>query len=221
MWMDLIIRGLLSSQTTKRVKLLYDELHTLNSLSQLHDGITMLRSYQHQIIAGTQNQEQMQHLYGDQSRTIMSQAFTKWILATSDPDSADILQRIGGKRKFLRIERTHSSGNFYERPRDSVRIVEHEEPAISATQIQGMGDLRAYFVQRGFKNRLVTVPVEIPYVDLPERCPRLVERTIPRRNFKLPPDVEALSNTDAELPPPLQMPEEEPNGGMLVLQLGE
>ena len=191
MWMDLFILGLLSSRTKTRTKLIYDELHTLQTLTRLHDGITMLRSAGHQIIASIQNEEQLKHLYGDQTRTILSQAYTKWIFATSDPDSADILERIGGKRKLLRLEQTHSHGTtFFERDRDSSRIVEVVEPAINATQIKGMGDLHAYFVQRGFKNgRMVIVPVEIPFINLPEKHPCFVRRLIPQRDFQLPPNV--------------------------------
>jgi hypothetical protein len=201
MWMDLFILGLLSSDTKKRTKLIYDELHTLQTLTRLHDGITMLRSAGHQIIASIQNQEQLKHLYGDQSRTILSQAFTKWIFATSDADSADILERIGGKRKLLRLEQTHSHGvNFYERDRNSSRIIEVTEPAISATQIKGMGDLHAYFVQRGFRNRMVVVPVEIPYISLPEKHPAFVERMVPKRDFDLPPNVDEFPDEALELP---------------------
>jgi hypothetical protein len=201
MWMDLFILGLLSSNTKKRTKLIYDELHTLQTLTRLHDGITMLRSAGHQIIASIQNQEQLKHLYGDQSRTILSQAFTKWIFATSDADSADILERIGGKRKLLRLELTHSHGvNFYERDRNSSRIVEVTEPAISATQIKGMGDLHAYFVQRGFRNRMVVVPVEIPYISLPEKHPAFAARIVPRRDFELPPNVDEFPDEALELP---------------------
>jgi hypothetical protein len=196
MWMDLFILGLLSSNTKKRTKLVYDELHTLQTLTRLHDGITMLRSAGHQIIASIQNQEQLKHLYGDQTRTILSQAYTKWIFATSDPDSAELLERIGGKRKLLRLEETHSDGaTFWDRERDSRRIVQVEEPAITATQIKGMGDLHAYFVQRGFKNRMVIVPVEIPYLNLREKHPAFVERIIPRREFTLPPDAAKVAST--------------------------
>jgi Type IV secretion-system coupling protein DNA-binding domain len=201
MWMDLFILGLLSSNTKKRTKLVYDELHTLQTLTRLHDGITMLRSAGHQIIASIQNQEQLKHLYGDQAGTILSQAYTKWLFATSHPDSADILERIGGKRKLLRLEETHSQGaTFFDRDRNSSRIVQVEEPAISSTQIKGMGDLCAYFVQRGFKrNRMVIVPVEIPYINLPEKHPAFLERMIPQREFSLPPDVRNLAApVDAE-----------------------
>ena len=214
MWMDLFILGLLSSATTKRTKLIYDELHTLQTLTRLHDGITMLRSAGHQIIASIQNQEQLKHLYGDQTRTILSQAYTKWIFATSDPDSADILERIGGKRKLLRLEQTHSHGTFYERERNSSRVAEIVEPAINATQIKGMGDLHAYFVQRGFKNKMVIVPVEIPYIDLPEKHEAHVSRTVPPRDFTLPPDVVSLPET------PLIMPPDETPNSMMILSLG-
>lgn len=206
MWMDLFILGLLSSNTRRRTKLIYDELHTLQTLTRLHDGITMLRSAGHQIVASIQNQEQLKHLYGDQTRTILSQAYTKWIFATSDPESADILERIGGKRKLLRLEQTHSHGtSFYERSRNSSRIVEVVEPAISATQIKGMSDLHAYFVQRGFgNNRMVIVPVQIPFISVPERHPAYVERVVPRREFELPTDVTSLRQA-------LEMPDEDPS----------
>jgi hypothetical protein len=205
MWMDLFILGLLSSATPKRTKLIYDELHTLQTLTRLHDGITMLRSAGHHIIASIQNQEQLKHLYGDQSRTILSQSYTKWVFATSDPDSADILERTGGKRRLLRLEQTHShSVNFYERDRDSSRIVEVTEPAINSTQIKGMGDLHAYFVQRGFKNRMVIVPVEIPYISLPEKHPPFIERVVPRRDFQLPPDAVVMAEAFPEKP--LELP---------------
>jgi type IV secretory pathway TraG/TraD family ATPase VirD4 len=205
MWMDLFILGLLSTDTKKRTKLIYDELHALQTLTRLHDGITMLRSAGHQIIASIQNQEQLKHLYGDQTRTILSQAYTKWIFATSDPDSADLLERISGKRKLLRLEQTHSHGTaFYDRDRNSSRVVEVVEPAISATQIKGMSDLHAYFVQRGFRNnKMVIVPVEIPYIQLPERYPACVERLVPQRDFQLPPDAAAFPTV------PLVMPAEE------------
>jgi hypothetical protein len=217
MWMDLFILGLLSSNTKKRTKLVYDELHTLQTLTRLHDGITMLRSAGHQIIASVQNQEQLKHLYGDQTRTILSQAYTKWVFATSDPDSADILERIGGKRKLLRLEQTHSHAlNFLEGDRNSSRIVEVTEPAINATQIKGMSDLHAYFVQRGYKNgRMVIVPVEIPYIGLPERHQAFIERIVPRRDFTLPPDVSEFPSEPLILPPA-----EEPASTVLALHIG-
>ncbi|HTF67958.1 MAG TPA: hypothetical protein VK638_35285 [Edaphobacter sp.] len=89
------------------------------------------------------------------------------------------------------MEQTHSHGTtFYERDRNSSRIVEVVEPSISATQIKGMSDLHAYFVQRGFKNnRMVIVPVEIPFIKLREKHPAFVRRMIPQRDFHLPPDV--------------------------------
>ena len=208
MWMDLFLLGLLSSKTKRRTKLIYDELHTLQTLTQLHDGITMLRSAGHQIIASIQNEEQLKHLYGDQTRTILSQAFTKWIFATSDPNSAELLERMGGKRKLLRLEQTYSEGAGFERDRKSARIVEVAEPAITATQIAGMGDLHAYFVQRGFKNKTVIVPVTIPYTPLPELQAPYIPRLIPARNVSLPPDVEALPSE------PLTMPAAENNGSV-------
>ena len=80
-----------------------------------------------------------------------------------------MLERIGGKRKLLRLEETHSDGaTLFDRQRNSRRIVQVEEPAISATQIKGMGDLHAYLFSAALENRMVVVPVEIPYVNVPE-----------------------------------------------------
>ena len=107
----------------------------------------------------------------------------------------------------MRLEQTHTNGSFYERERNSTRIAEVVEPAISATQIKGMSDLHAYFVQRGYKgNRMVIVPVQIPYISLPERCPAYVERIVPKRKFS--------AAYLESLPPPLQMPDEEVVAGI-------
>ena len=85
------------------------------------------------------------------------------------------------------------------------------EPAISATQIKGMQDLHAYFVQRGFKNgKMVIVPLEIPYINLPEKHPAWVSRAVPQRDFQLPPDVSPLPM------PPLVLPSEESNPVLVV-----
>ena len=73
-----------------------------------------------------------------------------------------------------------------------------------------MSDLHAYFVQRGFRNnRMVIVPVKIPFMSLPEKHPACVDRVVPRRDFQLPPDVSSLPE------PPLVMPDED-NSQVLV-----
>jgi len=90
--------------------------------------------------------------------------------------------------------------------------VEVVEPAINATQIKGMGDLHAYFVQRGFKNgRMVIVPVEIPFIHLPEKHPCFVKRLIPQRDFQLPPNVAEAANAA-----PLVISPVDTAGSMLV-----
>ena len=71
-----------------------------------------------------------------------------------------------------------------------------------ATQIKGMGDLHAYFVQRGFQNKTVIVPVRIPYTPLPEVQAPHLPRVIPARNVSLPPDVEALPSEPLTMPAP-------------------
>ena len=106
-------------------------------------------------------------------------------------------------RKLLRLEQAHSHATtLYERDRNSSRIVEVVEPAIDATKIKGMSDLHAYLVQRGFKNnRMVIVPVEIPYMSLPEKHPACIERIVPRREFQLPPDVAQFPEPALAVPP--------------------
>jgi len=78
-----------------------------------------------------------------------------------------------------------------------------------------MSDLHAYFVQRGFKNnRMVIVPVEIPFLSLREKHPACVDRIVPRRDFQLPPDV-------AKFPaPPLVPPQEEDASTRLLVSIG-
>ena len=64
-----------------------------------------------------------------------------------------------------------------------------------------MSDLHAYFVQRGFKgNRMVIVPVEIPYIKLPEIHPACIDRIVPRRDFSFPPDVGGMPESHLRTP---------------------
>jgi hypothetical protein len=45
------------------------------------------------------------------------------------------------------------------------------------------------------------VPLEIPYIDLPEKQPAWVKRAMPARDFRLPPDVAILPEVSLVLPP--------------------
>jgi hypothetical protein len=49
---------------------------------------------------------------------------------------------------------------------------------------------------------MVIVPVEIPFKNLPEKHLALVNRSIPRRDFQLPPDVAEVVRRKAPVIPP-------------------
>ena len=64
-----------------------------------------------------------------------------------------------------------------------------------------MCDLHAYFVQRGFRNnRMVIVPMQIPYHQPARKASGFVERVVPRRDFHFRLTCELVTRAAFRLP---------------------
>jgi hypothetical protein len=61
---------------------------------------------------------------------------------------------------------------------------------------------------------MVIVPVQIPFMNLPERNPAYVERVVPPRDLRFPPDVSRLPDK------PLVLPDEDSTPGSSILMMG-
>lgn len=192
MMMDLILVGLMSPDATNdKINLEYDELQHCNTLPKLPDGLTNIRKRGHNINASFQNVESMINLYPAHYKTMLSQPYTKFIFATSEGESAKYLSAITGTREIVRLEEGINSRGITESHSHTRHFRYEEKPAYSAGAIAGMDNLHAIFLQRGFKDNLVAVPIEIPYISdqIPDIALTWIKRTIPPRDiFDLRPD---------------------------------
>ena len=181
-WVDMCIARVMSSkQRAKRIWIVLDELDTLGPLSKLHDGMTQLRSTGHPMVLGIQNFEQLEDRYGKQARTIFSQAFTKFILAVSEGNTAKALEGLIGDEEIRRFRENRTGSLFGTRDRAGFSGPEDvRKPLIWSSEIQGLPDLCGYFLQRPTTEKigLNVVNFKLPYMPPVKHCEGLVRRKL-------------------------------------------
>lgn len=183
-WIGMIINRLLADgQHPRRVRIILDELDTLNQIPKLQRAMTKLRSSGNVMSLGIQNTAQLEDRYGRQADTIFSQAGTKIILRTSDDRSAKRLEGLIGENEIRQVRQSRTAGIFGGRERDSYSGPEEvRKPCILASQIQGLPDLQGYLLQAPTDDEvgLHVVHIKLPYYPLVSRQPGLILRTIQR-----------------------------------------
>jgi type IV secretory pathway TraG/TraD family ATPase VirD4 len=168
-WIDMLIRFVMSAkEQRRRVWFILDELDTLNGLPAVAAAVTEMRSTQNPIVLGMQNVQQLEDRYGKKANTIMSQAYTKVILATSEPNSKKSLSELIGDALFRRYRLSSGRGSSTSGPEEFVR------PLVMPSEIGSLKNLNGYLMQRG-----EIVKIKLPYRPSVERQPAMIERTIP------------------------------------------
>jgi hypothetical protein len=150
-----------------------DELADLNALPQLHKALTKQRKSGNPIVLGFQGMSQLDALYGKKAETILSQAFTNFVLRTREPRAAEHLSKLIGKAQIERVRESKPAFFWQWRSRSyyTERVV---DPVVMDSEIQTLDDLQGFFVQQdkivriGFKPRCART-----------LAPDLIERVIP------------------------------------------
>jgi hypothetical protein len=179
LWADMLAQRLMSMgarPNLPRVWLVLDELDTLHRLPQLQAAITEMRSTGNPIVLSFQNFGQLVTRYGEASaHTIISQPLSKFLLRTSDGDSAKSLEKMIGDVELRRYRENRSGSllgrgdrNSFSGPEDS------QKPLIMASEIQALPDMEGYFVQCG-----QVVKIKLPYIERREKAPAWIDRPIP------------------------------------------
>jgi hypothetical protein len=145
-----------------RVWLMIDELADLNALPQLHKALTKQRKSGNPICLGFQGMSQLDALYGKKAETILSQAFTNFVLRTREPRAAEHLSKLIGKAQIERVRESKPAFFWQWRSRSyyTERVV---DPVVMDSEIQTLDDLQGFFVQQdkivriGFKPRRARV----------------------------------------------------------------
>ncbi|MBV9082697.1 MAG: type IV secretion system DNA-binding domain-containing protein [Acidobacteriaceae bacterium] len=126
LWIDSLILRLLSMGEVKelpRVRMILDELPTLQELSQLKSALTEARKSGLTIVVGFQGRSGIKAIYGEEAEGIFSAPYTKIILRTGEAEAAEWASKMIGDREMERIrehrgekgERTYTTEQRMER----------------------------------------------------------------------------------------------------------
>src|SRR5262245_52339332 len=149
-YLDLLMRRLMSVDDawgkTRPVKLIVDEVHTLQYLPSLYMAATEGRKYGLHLFQGTQNKHQYEDHYGKQAPTMLSCPRYTILLRCKEPDSAKWLSTLLGEEEIDR-PRTSVTASVSDQGRDSVNYASQTErrPVVSMEQIANLQDLSGYW----------------------------------------------------------------------------
>lgn len=149
-WIDCLIRPLLDGSLEEGkvtpVWLVADELHTLQRLATLPDILTRGRKFGLRSIVGTQSMAQFQSLYGNDSKTLLSQPKTKLIYRCSEPETAKWSSDLIGQ-----VERITHRSSMSVSGKESFSLSDERriDPLILPSEIQKMPDLTCFMIHAG------------------------------------------------------------------------
>lgn len=149
-YLDLLMRRLMSVDDSwgrvRPVKLIVDEVHTLQYLPSLYTAATEGRKYGLHLFQGTQNKHQYEDHYGKQAPTMLSCPRYTIVLRCKEPDSARWLSILLGEQEIDR-PRTSVTASVSDQGRDSVNYSSQIErrAVVSMEQIANLPDLSGYW----------------------------------------------------------------------------
>ena len=150
-YLDLLMRRLMSVDDAwgrlHPVKLIVDEVHSLEYLPTLEKVLTEGRKFGVNTFLGTQNKHQIDDRYGrDAASTMLSSPRYKIVLRCNEPDSAEWLSRLLGDEE-LEKPRTGVTASVSDQGRDSINYSSYTErrPVVSKEEISNLPDLAGYW----------------------------------------------------------------------------
>jgi hypothetical protein len=173
LWLDtLVLRLMNQGQPGPRPTwFVLDELATLQRLPQLHTAITENRKSNNPVVLGFQGRSQLETRYGHDAEAMLSQPATKIFLRTGEAHGAKWIADTIGDVEIERLRESRSSAGGGQR---SYGLERQVEPLVMASEITGLPDLRGFL-----KMGNLVVRLTLPYLDLPKRHPRFMERPRP------------------------------------------
>lgn len=150
-YLDLLMRRLMSIDDAwgrrRPVKLIVDEVHSLEYLPTLEKALTEGRKFGVSTFLGTQNKHQIDDRYGrDAASTMLSSPRYKIVLRCNEPDSAEWLSRLLGDEEMEK-PRTGVTASVSDQGRDSINYSSYMErrPVVSKEEISNLPDLAGYW----------------------------------------------------------------------------
>lgn len=178
-WSEMVVAALLSRHDTARLTtwLMLDEFPSLGKLDRLAEGPQRLRKYGGAVVLGMQQVSQIQDIYGhERARTIIGQCATKLILRSQDPETAQFMSELLGRRLIRRVEENTSYGANSIRdgvglaPREELEPVALPEDIMNLPAFQGFIRLSNKREGQAFP----ISPLRFSYIDRPTKAPSFV-----------------------------------------------
>ena len=155
-----------------------DEIGEFQRSPQLRRAMAMMRSSGSVIILGYQGFTQLEKVYGpEDAETIMTSAYTNFVMATSGKRSAEFSSALLGLPSEIKRGRPSTSRRLFDTPlSERVSMIQENTmvPAVTPGQIQCLEDGRGFMAQRG-----VIVPINVDYNPPIVNNVQLIERYIP------------------------------------------
>jgi Type IV secretion-system coupling protein DNA-binding domain len=178
-YLDLLMRRLLSVDEAigkrRPVKVVVDEVHTLEYLPTLYKALTEGRKFGLHLIQGTQNKAQYDARYGKDAATMLSCPRYKILLRCDEPDSARWLSTLLGEEE-LEKPRTGVTASVSDQGRDSINYSSQTErrAIVSREEIAALPDLAGYW-----KHGDSVVPFRIDFREAKKIAEGFIQRQSP------------------------------------------
>jgi hypothetical protein len=157
LWIDSLILRLLAmgdQPGLPRVRMILDELPTLQELSQLKSALSEARKSGLTIIVGFQGRSGIKAIYGEEAEGIFSAPYTKIILRTGEAEAGEWASKMIGDREMERI-REHR-GAKSER---TYTTEQRTERAVLSAELAGL-EPRCGYLRYG--NEIVRLKLALP-----------------------------------------------------------
>lgn len=184
LWLDTLVLRLMNAghASGSSVWLVLDELASLQKLPQLHTAVTENRKSNNPVVLGFQGRSQLETRYGHEAEAMLSQPATKIFLRTSEPRAAKWISETIGE---VEIERLRQSRSTAHNPKystsKSFNLDRQVEPLVMPSEITGLEPLHGFL-----KNGNLVVRMSFPYIELPDKQPKFVERSKPPFQVAVP-----------------------------------
>ncbi|MDJ0595260.1 MAG: type IV secretion system DNA-binding domain-containing protein [Pleurocapsa sp. MO_226.B13] len=176
MLFELMLKGLISNQNRKiKTAIIIDELGALNKLDSLRRLLNESRKFKGCPFLGTQTHAQIAEIYGDKETSILLQGtLVKLMLRCSDPDTAEKMSTLIGKREILRYKTNYSqtAATFSSPASKTKTVVEdyNESYAVLPADVGNREDMEGYL-----KTKKFTAQVQVKYQHYPDLHPDFVD----------------------------------------------
>ena len=194
LWLDTLVLRLMNQghANSRKVWFVLDELASLQRLPQLHTAVTENRKSNSPVVLGFQGRSQLETRYGHEAEAMLSQPATKIFLRTSEPRAAEWISKTIGEVEIERLRESRSSGHIgRQRNSKSYNLERQVEPLVMASEITGLADLHGYL-----KKGNLVVRMNFPFIELPAKQPKYIERPI-QKSSVTPPEPSAAGTTEA------------------------